>query len=269
MPSRARASPRKDAAQATEEAERITGSRGALVIAKTWQDIANCAELAGREDFLDGNPVDWREAAGKCDAPAARRVLRELLWYLQEDGYAVTNGLTLEQIAIAPQALEIEETLDALLDATTPHLVKDRIGRFHLKTPRGGGRVSATQYFTAPTASWLERWKGGLWLGYDTDAKPGRRVADGQLEFEVGVWLLRKQVKVLDERKSFKTQLKPHKLTFDIEDDGGAVWASAPAKRFITADAAETLDAQAKRIAAWALPKLEALLSLRPGRYPG
>ncbi len=269
VPPRARASARSDDAKETKEAERLAGHRGPLVIAKTWQDIANCAELAGREDFSGEGPLDWREAAAKPEAPGSQRVLRELLWYFEEDGYAVTNGLTTEQLAMAPQALEIEDVLGALLDATTAYLVKDKIGRFQLKTPRGGGKKSGAQNFTTPVGSWIEKWSGGLWFGYDTNASPGRGVADGQLEFQVGVWLLKKQAKLLDESKSFKSQLKAHKLTFDVDDDGGAIWASAPAKTFITVDAAETMDAQAEHIAAWALPKLKALLSLKPGRRTG
>jgi hypothetical protein len=269
IPRRARSSVGRGAAEATEEAELLTRRRGPLVIAKTWQDIARCAERAGREALIGENPLGWRDAAAQSDAAASQRVLRELLWYLEEKGYAVTNGLTPQQLAMATQALEIEDAIGALLDATTPHLVRGKIGRFQLKVPRGGGRDGRAQHFTMPAGSWVEKWRGGIWFGYGTNAPPGRRESDGQLEFEVGVWLLKKQAKLLDANKLFRTQLKADSFTFEVDDDGGAIWASEEAKTFIKTDAAEAMDAQAARIAAWALPRLEVLLTLKPGRYNG
>lgn len=51
-------------------------------------------------------------------------------------------------------------------------------------------------------------------------------------------------------------------------DDGGWIWTAAPASEFVGDDSAETLDAQAERIASWAKPKVDQLLSLKPGRSP-
>jgi hypothetical protein len=252
--------PLKDLQQATDEAERITGQTGPLVIGKTWQDIANCAEMAGRERDVGGTPLEWRTAAASPETPASQRVLRELLWYFEEEGYAVTNGLTLDQAAGAPRAMEIEDTLEALLDATTPRLAKGKVGRHVLRI---GGRKMRTQDFKTPTGSWVERWNGGVWFGYDTDSKPSPGVSDGQLEFQVGVWVRMKQARLLDNKKDFKAQVNARELTFDINEDGGWIWASAAANTFITADVSETMDTQAERIGAWALPKLHALLTLK------
>jgi hypothetical protein len=51
-------------------------------------------------------------------------------------------------------------------------------------------------------------------------------------------------------------------------DDGGWIWAQAPAARFVSEDPDELLDSQAARLAGWAVPQFEKLLSLRPGRQP-
>jgi hypothetical protein len=264
IPRRARASAREDAATTSEEVARITHRGSELVIAKTWQDIAICAELAGRASLTRENPLGWREAAARHDAPAAQRILRELLWYFEEEGYAVTNGLTREQLAIAPQALEIEDTLQALLDETTARLVKDKIGRFQLKTRRNGRTIQGDD-FTPPPGSWIDKWRGGLSFVYSSDAKPGRGVARGQLEFQVGAWLLPKPARLLDENKPFKDQVEASHLRFELDDDGGWIFATREARAFVTGDATETLEDQADRIAAWALPNLAAILNLKPG----
>jgi hypothetical protein len=269
IPHRGPGTVRKDVAEASTEAEQLTHRGGHLVVAKTWQDIANCAEIAGREGHDTDDPLGWREAVARPGARASQRILRELLWYFEERGYAVTDGLTAEQVKSAPRAMEIEDRLEALIDATTPHLTEVKLGRHALHAPRGGGRKPRTQDFKIPTRSWVERWKGGIWFGYDTDARPGRGVADGTLEFQVGVWLRKRQARLLDNSSAFKDQIAAHKLNFDVDDDGGWIWAAAPAITFITEDVHDTIDTQAERIAGWALPNLTALLSLKPGRYNG
>jgi hypothetical protein len=236
------------------------------VVAKTWQDIDNCGELAGRDAYSGNDKLAWRDAAAGVDAPASQRILCELLWYFEHEGYAMTNGLTQEQLELARQAMEIEDTLRALIDATTPRIVREKFGRYRLETPRGGGSAPRGQNFKVPAGSWIEKWRGGLWLGYDADATSGRRARDMQLQIQVGTWLPKKEARVLDERRAFRDQLNHFQHDFD---DGGWIAASAPVSTFIKSGASETMDAQAARISEWAVPQLRELLSLKPGRHPG
>jgi hypothetical protein len=256
---------RQQVAEADEDAARIRKSSPVMIDATTWQAIANCAELAGRDAHAGGDKLAWREAAAAADAPASQRLLCELLWYFEEEGYAMTNGLTAEQLAFAPQAIEIEDTLRALLDATTALLLQERFGRFRLETPRGGGQTERSQDFRAPAGSWLEKWKGGLWWGYGDYAQSDRSVDERKLAFAVGLWLQPKEARRLDQRKAFRVQLEGFELHLD---DEGTAWTHALASSFVKADAAETMDDQARRICEWATPRLGTLLQVRPGPYP-
>jgi hypothetical protein len=103
-----------------------------------------------------------------------------------------------------------------------------------------------------------------LWFGYGADADSGGPVGDRSLYFELGVWLPKKAARMLDERKAFKEQLTSFESDFD---DQGWIFARAPASRFIGNDPG--IDAQARRIAAWAVPTVGELLSLKPGARRG
>lgn len=176
----------------------------------------------------------------------------------------MTNGLTSEQLSIAVQALELEDKLGEMLDATTPLIVKARFGKYRLETARGGGKIARGVDFKAPRGSWIASWRGGLWLGYLVEEKR-RSLAPRQLQFQVGAWLPRKEARVLAGKATFKEQLKPLKHELD---DGGWIWAQAPAASFASDDPDDLLDSQAARLARWAVPQLQKLLSLRPGRSP-
>ena len=264
LPRRTRSRTRRTVAQATDEAARVDRDREDLVVGRTWQQIANCAELAGRDAHDGADNLDWRAAAERPDAAASQRVLRELLWYFEEEGYAVTNGLSADQLSLAVQALEVEDTLGDLLDAATALIVTARFGKHKLKTTRGGGKSARGVDFKPPPNSWVANWNGGLWLGYLAEEK-GRSTAPRELQFQVGAWLRRKEARILDRRAVFKDGLKP--LKHDL-DDGGWIWAQAPASKFVSEDLDELLDTQAAALAAWAIPQFQKLLGLRPGRRP-
>jgi len=264
VPTRTRPRTRRRVARADKEAVRVDERRGSLVIGRTWQQIANCAELAGREADAGEDKLDWRERAEGPGASASQRVLRELLWYFEEEGYAVTNGLTAGQLSIAVQAVELEDTLRDLFDATTPLILKARFGKHRLETVRGGGKTVRGVDFKPPVGSWVANWRGGIWFGYVAEEK-SRSSTPRQLQFQVGVWLPRKEARVLDGKATFKDQLKP--LKHDL-DDGGWIWSQAPAVKFVSDDPDELLDSQATALGAWAVSQLQKILSLRAGRPP-
>jgi hypothetical protein len=112
----------------------------------------------------------------------------------------------------------------------------------------------------------VERWKGGIGIGYGSNAKVGN-TGQGQLEYWVGVWFNRKQSRLLNERKTLLEQVKAQGFEIDIDDDGCAIGIGALADRFVTTDATESMDSQAQRIADWMRPHLTGLLALKPGAY--
>jgi hypothetical protein len=181
----------------------------------------------------------------------------------------MTNGLTREQAADATRALEIEDTLGELLDATTDALTARKVERFELITPRGSRNAVRQQALDTKPQSWVKRWDGGITIGYGSDAKGGR-ADSGQLEFWVGIWFEPKQTRALDVNESFRRQLKEGEFAFEfqIDDDGCFIGIGCPASEFIKDGRSGTMDSQAKRVADWMHPRLEALLHLNPGRRP-
>jgi hypothetical protein len=99
---------------AVGEANRFAGQQNNPRIAfTTRQELGGLAEQAG-QDTANGDTT-WRTAAARPDAPAAQRILLELLWYLEEEGYVVTKPLTHDHLAIFHQAEELDASLGAIV----------------------------------------------------------------------------------------------------------------------------------------------------------
>jgi len=268
-PRQAKTKSRRAFSRAAAERARTRAQRDALVVTKTWHHVATCAEVAGRAAFAVLNPEHpdprlWREEASLAEAPASQRILLELLTYFEMEGYAVTNGLTGEQVATAADALETENVLGALMDAVATRITEKNVGRFKLAKKRGA-REARGQDFKAPEGSWIERCQGGLWIGYHVDERPLRRRARRDVEFEVGAWIPKAAAEVVQRRRSFKEQLDSYETDFS---DGGAIWMSKPIRELIGAGPEETLEDQTEEIGDWVAERLHDLLRLKPGRYP-
>ena len=269
IPGHARLQSRHAVSRAETERQRTKPARDGLVTTTTWHEIATCAELSGRDAFAASHPDNpdpraWRDDAAEPNAVASQRVLLELVTYFETEGYAVTNGLTAEQIERAAGALEIENTLGALLDATTVLILAHKFGRHHLEKKRGA-REARGQEFKAPYGSWVKRCEGTLWIGYEVEGGSLQAPGEAHIEFDVGVWLPKAATQVIGSRKAFKSQIS--RFDSDLSADG-AIWTATPLAQLITTGPSDTLESQAKHIAAWAAPKLQDLLRLKPGRYP-
>jgi hypothetical protein len=252
---------RTQAAAATEEAVNLAvKQRSPRVVFTTWQELGGLAEEAGQEAATtDG---DWRDAAARPDSRADQRILIELLWYLEEKGYAVTKPLTEEHLKIFHQTEELETTLGTLIAGAAERLTDEKVAGFWLEKPK---RTSAAdglyQRFVAPSRSWVARHGGKLYLGFDEEpADQGSRL--GQLAFSVSVELLKRQGERLREREAFMSDLKDRGLRFEIDDDRGYCWSSLPATELAGID---TIDGQIERLGAWAKEAFGRLLTLKAG----
>ena len=257
---RVRQRARAQAATAVEEAIQLaTRQRNARVVFTTWQELGGLAEEAGQSTAHTNG--DWREAASRPDAQAGQRVLLELLWYLEEKGYAVTQRLTKDQLAIFRQAQALDATIGALIAGAAERLTDEKVAGFWLEKPtRKSAADGLYQRFVSPSRSWVARYDGKLYLGLDEEP-----AADGsrrdQLTFSVSVELHRRQAERLRERGAFMTELKARKLQFDV-DEAGYCWSSLPADELA---AIETIEGQIDHLAAWAREALAAVLTLNPG----
>jgi len=218
------------------------------------------AEEAGQA--TGASDVDWREVAARPDASAAQRVLLELIWYLEEKGYAVTKPLTKEHLEIFHKARELDATMGALIAGATERILDDRVAGSWLKKPK---RVSAGdgqyQRFTPRSRSWVSRYAGKLYLGFDEEpcADGSRR---NQLTASVTVELPRRQGELLREREAFMDQLRDRAVQFAVDDYAGYCWSSLPGSELA---ALNTIGEQTERLAGWAKEAFAVLLALKPG----
>jgi hypothetical protein len=226
----------------------------------TWQELGGLADAAGQEaERSDGN---WREAATQPDAPAAQRLLLELVWYLEKKGYAVAKPLEKRQLAIYRQARELEATLGALVAGATERLTDERVGRFWLEKPRREAVDDAPgQRFVTPTGSWVHRYKGKLYLEFDDEPDPeGPRTRE--LRVSATVYLPTGQADRLRLRSAFMSDLASRGLHFAVDEYGGYCWAALPASELT---ALSSIDEQIERLAVWAKDAFATLLALKPG----
>jgi hypothetical protein len=84
----------------------------------SWQDIASLAVATGHAWGGDA----WRGAALTSDAPAWARLVHELLWYLEREGFAVTRGLSDSDLGVFSSFPDTRSVLLRLLEQTGKYL---------------------------------------------------------------------------------------------------------------------------------------------------
>jgi hypothetical protein len=228
-----------------------------LIEYATWQEIAGLAFEAGQE--VAGGDRDWLAKAEAPDAAASQRLLAELIWYLEEEGYSMTKALDARSISAARGAFDLIESLD--------WLTKDVGERITAREAGLGvtGIRGASDTFRAPRTSWVERFGGRLYTGWDEARDAARAVVPsldaGELIFIVGAYVDSAGLKVLERKPDWAEHATSNGLY--IED--GDVLAAYDAKKL---QDYETLDQQGDEIARWATDRLRAILELKPGRAP-
>ncbi len=74
----------------------------------TWQEVAEHVNQTGRAWAGRG----WGAAALSPDAPARERLLREFLWYLEREGFAVVDALDTENLQALRKSAETMAVLE-------------------------------------------------------------------------------------------------------------------------------------------------------------
>ena len=241
------------AEEAREYAESERGRRP--IVYRTWQQIAECAERAGA-GFEPSDTGAWREAARQTCAPACQRILLELLWYLEQNGYALTTPITDAHLDIYDKYLELDAAIEAVLTEAATHLISDHFGKFRLT--KAGSQRSDAQRFKATPPSWVERWGGEWWL----EAGEGQQQSIGtpDLTFQAYVWLPKKRGLALEQRLDGL----PHRLRLEVEDSA-YLWSERTARELT---GAPTVADQGKALAKWATAEFGTILNLKPGPVP-
>jgi hypothetical protein len=79
----------------------------------TWHEVGGWAFEAGQQ--AAGGSLQWLDASTQPTNHADQRLLAELIWDLEEEGYAMTRPLTDRQIKQAGELFRLEDTLGELI----------------------------------------------------------------------------------------------------------------------------------------------------------
>lgn len=208
----------------------------------TWHQVGGWVFEAGELVGAGIDSADWLELAAKPDSRADQRLLAELIWYLEEEGYAMARGLRSDQIRTARGAFRLVELLERLEEDVATRIDEANLGL----TPLRG---KPTEFYP-PSHSWLP-----------SDARisvyfyPPTTHKEIDLAFyvdaEVG-----SQAKALDRSDAWKA-----KLSGDLEFDGESILARFDTKLLVERS---TLPDQGEVLATWAIERLRKILEFRP-----
>jgi hypothetical protein len=222
----------------------------------TWHEVAGWAFDAGKES--SDTSADWVAAARRPASRADQRLLAELVWYLEEEGYGMTKALGKQQIEHARAALQFLESIDVLVEDVSERLVASEP---HLGLRRVQGKSGD---FHPPARSWVARYDGRFYVGFDTPtdaADPGKDTppqSQSELRFYVGAWVGSAGAKRLERKADWEATVAAANL--DLDD--GDVVASYDAMGL---EGISTLSQQGEMLADWAIDAVRAILALKPG----
>jgi hypothetical protein len=208
----------------------------------TWHEVAGWAWEAGHRAMED---AQWLDAALRGDTRADQRLLAELIWYLQEEGYAMTRPLDADRICLSKELFDLQDTLDELVQGMTQRLRAD----LGLKPIRGN-----SVEFHPPEGSWLRERNGRIYVAYDSSATESLDLA-----FYVGAYAGDDSLKSLQGNPAWQAQLTAKDLT----TEGGDVYGRFDAMALTNT---LTLSKQRDVLGRWATRTATSILSLEPGK---
>jgi hypothetical protein len=225
-------------------------------ISLTWQLVAELADTVGRGAAEPWGGGDWRKRAVKPEAPARHRALYELVWYLEEEGYAVLEPFQADHAEALARRADTDDTAYSLLErvAEAPEM--------RPLTPQGEPVDDTSgwcQDLEAPQDSWITRLDGGVVVGmYGHDKwadQPTNLPAVG-----AGVYFDERWYGRLSECREWLTLIRELGFSFAALEGWVMCYATMPVGELIR-DGGETLPEQAHHVAAWSAPLLKRLLS--------
>jgi hypothetical protein len=223
----------------------------------TWQGLAELADGVGQQWGKDG----WRESALAPTAPARERLLHELLWYLEMEGFAMLRPIIADDVHVFGRMIDSWTALNALMERASEHiggLVEDS---FDI-APDGDWW---SFHITPPPDAWLERLAPHETYCEVLLADEGRwwPLGAGEPAVGAGYTLAKELHERLGSRSDWVDRLEENDYTLVVADGYVRCWQTRPLADFL--DAGETLDDQARELARWARQSIEALSRLDPG----
>jgi hypothetical protein len=226
---------------------------------RSWQAVG---ELAYATGFAWGD-ADWRNKALDGDVPSKWRLLHEFLWYLEREGYAVTQPLTSEDMLVMSRMSRTLDGVEALIRRTAV-LVDSAVGDDAFYDDDN----MTTWYFSVealPGMNWLMRFAGfetwsetavsceGEWSprGAGVPAVGSGYTLDAQL------------YSALSTNRELTERLADAGYELVLWRNYVRIWRTEPLASFL--DAGPRLDDQAKALAAWVSTTYADLGALDPG----
>jgi hypothetical protein len=226
----------------------------------TWQWAAEVADSVAREAPERWGGANWREQAIKSDVPAKHRALYELVWYLEEEGYAVLDALNADHAAALEHRASADEAATVLLERAGEADCMRPLVPIGRQVDYGDGWG---QHFKTPAGSWVERLEGTLdllVLGHDEWAdQPTDKPA-----LAAGVSVGEQWYRPLSAQTDWLARLRGLRVSFVVAEAGNdgyvLCYARLPVEQLIR-EGGETLPEQAQYVARWAGPILSRLSS--------
>lgn len=216
-----------------------------------WQLVAELANGVGESD-PDWGGRGWQERALKPDVPAAQRALYELVWYLEEEGYAVVDPLNLDHVRALRHFPDTEIAVSTLLKRAA-----DEMTGF---TPAGDVDAYGdgfVQSFELPEGSWPQRLGATAELvahcddGWIDDPQ-------GEPALAVGLSLSADWYRPLTAQPGWAGRVHTAGFSLSEYDEWVLIYATRPLSD--VASYGNTVADQARYVAQWAEPHLQRLL---------
>ncbi len=232
----------------------------------TWQSLAEAANNLGRRWGTAVDAKDWRTEALAPLAPARERLLHELLWYLEESENVVVDALVAENVESFRGARKTALAIVTLLGRTAEHA-----------SPfKADGEANGTEWgdqywvqFQTPDDSWLQRLRAEQWYAWPeltlADSAGWSAAHDGDPAFGAGYTLDKRLYETLASDEAWVRRLEAKELSIGEFDGYTRVFRTKPLADLVSAY--DTLDMQARTLAAWTRESLQLAADADPGPF--
>jgi hypothetical protein len=222
----------------------------------TWQLIAELADVSGQRFTDPWGGRGWADRALNPAAPAAQRALYELLWYLDQEGYAVVSPLTIDHVQAIKNSADTFDVTTTLLARTADQmrpLVPDG------EPVWDDGLHGYAQDFETPANAWPARVDGAIeLLIWDNDGWID--TPTGQPCVAVGVSIEPEWHRPLSQLPDWIHRVHAAGFSFTRYKDWLCCYATMPLREVVDKGGAGLVD-QCNYIASWATPLAMRLLS--------